>query len=208
MVRAAALVAGDETRLRALLDSVYFKEIPNFELAAVISCEKNSAAMRRATSSGIPAFMVDPDLFPTNDSYTLAVSNKLSDMDIDLVILAGWTLPLGIIAYKYKNRTIGTFPSLIPAFQTENVFRSILERGVKITGATAYFADEEGNVGNIILQKAVDVAQNDTPETLALRVFDEGEKIILPLAIGLFCSGRLGLHGRRVVITEVPKSDA
>ena len=139
MVRAAALVAGDETKLRGLLDSVYFNEIPNFELSAVISCEKNSNAMKRATASGIPSFMVDPDLFPTAASYALAISNKLKDMDIDLVILAGYNRELGIITTQYKNRIIGTFPSLIPTFDSDNIFRAALERGIKITGASAYF---------------------------------------------------------------------
>lgn len=201
LVRAAALVAGDDSVLHALLDSIYFSEIPNLELAAVISCEKNSNAMRCATSAGIPAFMVDPELFPTNTSYSMAIANKLKDMDIDFVILAGYNRELGVIPYQYKNRVIGTYPSLIPSFEGDDLFRAALERGAKITGATAYFADVDGCVGNIILQKAVDIHQDDTPESLAYRVFDEAEKELLPKAIALFCAGRLGLHGNRVVIS-------
>lgn len=202
MVRAAALVAGDGAKLQAILDSVYFSEIPNFELTAVISCEKNSNAMKRATSAGIPAFMVDPELFPTNLSYSLAIANKLKDMDIDLVVLAGFDRDLGVIPSQYRNRVIGTFPSLIPAFDAEDVFRAALERGIKVTGATAYFADAGGTVGGIILQRPVSVQQTDTPEILARRIFDEAEKFLLPQAISLFCAGRLGLHGNRVVISE------
>ena len=200
LVRAAALVAGDGAKLQAILDSVYFNEIPNFSLIAVISCEKNSNAMKRATSAGIPAYMVDPELFPTVTSYSIAIANKLKDMDIDLVLLAGFDRELGVIPFQYKNRVIGTFPSLIPSFDAEDIFRAALERGIKVTGATAYFADSDGRVGNIILQQSVPVLQNDTPETLKARIFEDAERVIFPAAVSLFCQGRLGLHGNRVVI--------
>lgn len=203
MVRAAALVASDATKLQALIESVSYNEIPNFELSAVISCEKNSLAMRCATVNKIPAFMVDPDLFPTSTSYSLAIANKLKDMDIDLVLLCGFNRELGVIPFQYKNRVIGTFPSLIPAFDSADPLRTALERGIKVTGATAYFVDIDGCVGGIILQKAVDIAQNDTPESLAERIFEEGEKQLLPQAVSLFCAGRLGMHGNRVVISDV-----
>ena len=202
MVRAAALVAGDGAMIQGLLDAVYFKEIPNLELAAVISCEKNSNAMKRATSAGVPAYMVDPELFPTVASYTTAISNKLKDMDIDLVLLAGFNRDLGVIPRHFRNRVIGTFPSLIPAFEAENLYRAALERGVKLTGATAYFADVDGTVGYIILQKEVAVKAGDTPESLAERITEEAEKPLLAASAALFANGRLSLHGNRVVIAE------
>lgn len=93
MVRAAALVTGDGAKLQAILDSMYFKEIPDFELIAVISSEREAYAMKRALNAGIPAYVVDPELFPNNTSHSMAVANKLKDMDIDLVILAGYELP-------------------------------------------------------------------------------------------------------------------
>ena len=95
-VRAAALVAGDGAMLQAILDSMYFKELPNFELVAVISPEKGVYAMTRALNAGVPAYVVDPELFPTMTSHSMAVANKLRDMDIELVILAGYDLPLGV----------------------------------------------------------------------------------------------------------------
>ncbi|EJW90142.1 phosphoribosylglycinamide formyltransferase, partial [gut metagenome] len=106
----------------------------------------------RALNAGIPAYVVDPELFPNITSHSMAVANKLKDMDIDLVILAGYELPLGVVPYQYKNRIIGTYPALYPAFENEegDIYRAALEKGVKVTGATAYFADGDGRVGNII----------------------------------------------------------
>ena len=204
LVRAAARVSGDVSKLQAILDAVYFKEIPNFELVAVISPERNTKAMKRAAGAGVPAFVVDPELFPNMTSHSMAVANKLRDMDIDLVILAGYNLELGVIPFQYKNRIVGTCPCLIPAFEEVpegEVFQAILERGVKITGATAYFADNDGMVGSIIQQKAITVYPEDTPETLRSRVTEEAECKLMIEALSLYCQGRLSHHGHRVFIT-------
>lgn len=202
MVRAAALVAGDGAKLQAILDSMYFNEIPDLELAAVISSSKNAYAMNRARNAGIPAYVVDPELFPTMTSHSMAVANKLRDMDIELVILAGYDMPLGVIPYQFKNRIIGTFPALYPAFEDfeGDIFRAVLERGVKVTGATAYFADGDGRVGSIIMQKAVEVLPDDDPQSLRRRVLEEAEWQLLPQSVALYCDGRLSVHGNRVVI--------
>lgn len=208
LIRAAALVSGDGYKLQAVLDAVYFKEIPDFELVAVIAPGKNNKAMKRAISAGVPAFVVDPELFPNMTSHSMAVANKLRDMDIDLVILAGYNLELGVIPFQYRNRIIGTCPSLIPAFEEEpddQVFHAVLERGVKITGATAFFADNDGRVGSIILQRAVMVRPDDTPETLRSRVMEEAEWKLLIEALALYCQGRLSHHGNRVLIAEEKK---
>ena len=202
MIRAAALVSGDGARLQAILDSMYFKEIPDFELVAVISTAREAYAMKRALNAGVPAYVVDPELFPNTTSHSMAVANKLKDMDIELVILAGYDMPLGVIPYQFKNRIIGTFPALYPAFEdTEgDIQRAVLERGVKLTGATAYFADGDGRVGSIILQHAVEVQADDTPEALSRRVLEEGEWRLLSQAVIYYCSGRLKIHGSRVLI--------
>lgn len=204
MIRAAALVSGDGSKLQAILDSMYFKEIPDFELVAVISPQKGAYAMSRALNAGVPAYVVDPDLFPTMTSHSMAVANKLRDMDVELVILAGYDLPLGVIPYQFKNRIIGTYPAIYPAFEDVegDIHRAVLERGVKVTGATAYFADGDGRVGGIILQKAVEVLPDDDPETLQRRVMEEAEWKLLSQAVTLYCSGRLSVHGSRVVISE------
>ena len=204
MIRAAALVSGDGARLQAILDSMYFKEIPDFELVAVISTARDVYAMKRALNAGVPAYVVDPELIPNTTSHSMAVANKLKDMDIELVILAGYDMPLGVIPYQFKNRIIGTFPALYPAFEDEegDIQRQVLERGVKLTGATAYFADGDGRVGSIILQRAVEVLPDDTPDTLSRRVLEEGEWRLLSQAVILYCSHKLKIHGNRVIIEK------
>lgn len=202
MVRAAALVSGDGAKLQAILDSMYFKEIPDFELVAVISSEKDAYAMKRALNAGVPAYVVDPELFPNMTSHSMAVANKLKDMDIELVILAGYDMPLGVIPYQFKNHIIGTFPALYPAFEDAegDVQRAVLERGVKITGATAYFADADGCVGGIILQRAIEVMPDDTPDSLRRRVLEDAEWKLLSQAVSLYCANRLSIRGSRVII--------
>lgn len=202
MVRAAALVSGDGAKLQAILDSMYFKEIPDFELVAVISSEKDAYAMKRALNAGVPAYVVDPELFPNMTSHSMAVANKLKDMDIELVILAGYDMPLGVIPYQFKNHIIGTYPALYPAFEDEegDVQCAVLERGVKITGATAYFADADGRVGGIILQRAVEVMPDDTPDSLRRRVLEDAEWKLLSQAVSLYCANRLSIRGSRVII--------
>lgn len=202
MVRAAALVSGDGAKLQAILDSMYFKEIPDFELVAVISSEKDAYAMKRALNAGVPAYVVDPELFPNMTSHSMAVANKLKDMDIELVILAGYDMPLGVIPYQFKNHIIGTYPALYPAFEDVegDVQRAVLERGVKITGATAYFADADGRVGGIILQRAVEVMPDDTPDSLRRRVLEDAEWKLLSQAVSLYCANRLSVRGSRVII--------
>lgn len=202
MVRAAALVSGDGAKLQAILDSMYFKEIPDFELVAVISSEKDAYAMKRALNAGVPAYVVDPELFPNMTSHSMAVANKLKDMDIELVILAGYDMPLGVIPYQFKNHIIGTFPALYPAFEDAegDVQRAVLERGVKITGATAYFADADGRVGGIILQRAIEVMPDDTPDSLRRRVLEDAEWKLLSQAVSLYCANRLSVRGSRVII--------
>ena len=204
MVRAAALVSGDGSKLQAILDSMYFKEFQDFELIAVISPQKDAYAMKRALNAGVPAYVVDPELFPTMTSHSMAVANKLRDMDIDLVILAGYDLPLGVVPYQFKNRIIGTYPGIYPAFEDYegDIHRAVLERGIKVTGATAYFADGDGRVGSIILQKALDVQPDDTPETLKRRVLEECEWKILSQAVSLYCADKLSIHGNRVIIAK------
>ena len=211
MVRAAALVSGDGAKLQAILDSMYFKEIPDFELVAVISSEKDAYAMKRALNAGVPAYVVDPELFPNMTSHSMAVANKLKDMDIELVILAGYDMPLGVIPYQFKNHIIGTFPALYPAFEDAegDVQRAVLERGVKITGATAYFADADGRVGGIILQRAIEVMPDDTPDSLRRRVLEDAEWKLLSQAVSLYCANRLSIRGSRVIIEAetVPSMD-
>ena len=204
VVRAAILASGDGGRLQAILDAMYFNEIPNFQLVAVICPRREDYAMKRAANAGVPAYVVDPELFPNMTSHSMAIANKLRDMDIELVILAGYDLPLGVVPYQFRNHIIGTYPALSPAFEDVDgdVNRAVLERGVKVTGATAYFADGDGGVGGIILQKAIDVLPDDTPESLGTRVMEECEWKLLSRAVALYCGNKLSVHGKRVIVTE------
>ena len=204
MIRAAALVAGDGAMLQGILDSIYFKEFPDFKLEAVIGPRKEDYAMVRAIRAEIPSFVVDPDLFPTSISHSMAVANKLKDMDIELVLIAGYDVSLGVIPYQFKNRIISTIPCLIPAFEEHDndVVAAAIERGVKLTGATAYFVSEDGGIGGIISQRAIPVLQSDTPETLRARITEECEWKLMSNAVSLYCEGRLSFRGNKVFIKE------
>ena len=191
MVRAAALASGDGARLQAILDAVYFNEIPNFSLEAVICPQRGCYAMTRSLNAGVPAYVVDPELFPNITSHSIAVANKLKDMDIELVILAGYDLPLGVVPYQFKNRVIGTYPALYPAFNEEEGDPVAL---------TLYFSDGDGRVGAVILQRSMEVQPEDTVETLSARLMEECEWPLLSEAVALFCAGRLSVRGRRVEI--------
>lgn len=198
------MVSGDGAELQAILDAMYFKEIPDFELIAVISSSREAYAMKRSLNAGVPAYVVDPELFPNNTSHSMAVANKLKDMDAELVILAGYDRPLGVIPYQFKNRIIGTYPALYPAFEDYegDIQRAVLERGIKITGATAYFADSDGRVGYIIMQRPVEVKPDDDAETLARRVLQEGVWKILSQSVALYCKKKLTIRGSRVIIEK------
>ena len=207
MVRTAVLASGDGARLQAILDAVYFNEIPNFELVAVICPQQGCYALNRALNAGIPAFVVDPDLFPNMTSHSMAVANKLKDMDIELVILAGYDRPLGVVPYQFKNRIIGTCPALYPAFhdvENGDPVALALESGLKVTGATAFFSDGDGRVGAVILQRSLEILPDDTVQSLSSRLMEECEWPLLSEAVTLFCSGRLSVRGRRVDIRPLP----
>ncbi len=209
MVRAAVLASGEGSKLQAILDAIKQNEIPNIELVAVICPQRDAYAMKRAISAEVPAYFVDPELFPTNTSHSMAMANKLKDMDIELVILADYGRPLGVIPYQFRNRIIGTCPTLYPAFDglEGDPIRAVLERGVKVAGATAFFADGDGGVGGIILQKAMEVQPEDTVESLGRRVTEDGELKLLRQAAALYCAGRLQIRGKRVIIREEEKDE-
>lgn len=207
MTRGAVLAEGRGYRLQALLDAVFFHEIPDFELVAVISPEENAYALTRAQTAGIPGYVVDPDLFPSTSSYCKAISNKLKDMDIDLVILADYSLPLGEVGKRYKNRIIGVAPSLIPAFEnfSGNMYQVLHDRGIKVAGATAYFAAEDGSIGPIILQKTVPLDPEMDPDAIRTRILEDAEWVLLPEAVKLFCGNKLECNGNYVRIAGQDK---
>lgn len=210
MVKTAVLVSGGGTNLQAVIDAHLFGEIPNCELTAVISSDPEAYALIRAKSSNIPAYVVDRSLFPNHASYNMALMQKLSDLDIELVVLAGYALPIGVVVLKgYENRIINIQPSLLPAFSqcdgtTMEPYEAALKAGVKLSGATAYFVTADA-CGPIIMQQSVEVWEGDTPKTLQRRIMEEAEWKILPRALALYCQGALRVENGIVHIANENK---
>lgn len=208
MVKTAVLVSGGGTNLQALIDANIFGELKNCELTAVISSNPDAYALTRAERANIPSYVVDINIFPNRESFCDALLKKLHDLDIELVVLAGFMYVLtNDFIKEYTNRIINIHPALIPSFCGDgyygiHVHEKALEYGVKISGATAHFTTTLTDNGPIILQKAVEVHENDTPKTLQQRIMEEAEWVILPKAVSLFCEGRLSVEGRKVHILE------
>lgn len=210
MVKTAILVSGGGANLQAILDLCYFREIPSMELTAVISSKAGVYAVERAERAGIPTYLVERELFPNQATFCNALLNKLRDLDVELVVCAGFTetLSYGLLHY-YKNRVINVQPALFPAFCGADGFNAMtaleqtIKLGLRYTGATAYFMTEDDTgCGPIILQKVVEVKQRDSVASLSQRIMQEAEWEILPKAVALFCEGRLRVDGARVIIKE------
>ncbi|MBE5965834.1 MAG: phosphoribosylglycinamide formyltransferase [Lachnospiraceae bacterium] len=208
MLRLAVLVSGGGTNLQALIDQIEQRKLPEAEIAAVISSKKDAYALERARNHGIKVIVVSPKEYADPGQFAQALSEALEQNNIDLIILAGYLyiLPESLVE-KYKNRIINVHPSLIPAFCGEGyyglkVHRAVLDRGVKVTGATVHFVDEGTDTGPIILQKAVAVQEGDTPELLQRRVMEEAEWILLPEAVRLISEGKVTVEKNIVRIEK------
>ena len=206
MTRIAVLVSGGGTNLQALIDAQARGELKNGEIAAVISSKTGAYALERAEKAGIPGYVVARKDFASNREMTQALVSRLKELDIGLVVLAGFMHILTEeMVQAYPNAILNVHPALIPSFCGAgyyglHVHEKALAYGVKVTGATVHFVNEEPDGGPIILQKAVDILPSDTPEVLQLRVMEQAEWIILPKAVSLFCEGRLSVEGRIVTI--------
>ena len=201
MKRIAVLVSGGGTNLQALLDA----PIAGGEISAVISSNPKAYALERAKKAGVPGYVLEKKNF---DNYTKALLEKLQELSIDLVVMAGFmTIVTKELFEVYENAVINVHPSLIPSFCGAgcyglHVHEQALAYGVKLSGATVHFVTEECDGGPIILQKAVEVLQDDTPETLQKRIMEQCEWKLLPQAVNLFCQDRLRVEGRQVRILE------
>ena len=206
--RIAVLVSGGGTNLQALLDAQERGDIINGRITAVIASKPGVFALERARRAGIPGYVVARRDYPSNQAMTVALVDKLKSLDIDLVVLAGFMVILtGEMVRAYPNAILNVHPSLIPSFCGEgyyglHVHEKALEYGVKVSGATVHFVSEECDGGPIVLQKAVEIRENDTPETLQRRIMEQAEWVILPRAVSLFCQGRLKVEGRTVRILK------
>ena len=204
--RIAVLVSGGGTNLQALIDAQARGEIVNGEIAAVISSKEGVFALERSEKAGIPSYVLPRKGFSSNQDMTLALVDKLKELDIDLVVLAGFMHILTEeMVQAFPNAILNVHPALIPSFCGEgfyglHVHERALEYGVKVSGATVHFVSAECDGGPIVLQKAVEVEEGDTPETLQRRIMEQAEWIILPQAVSLFCQDRLTVEGRVVHI--------
>ena len=194
MLKIAVFVSGGGTNLQAIIDNIESKKIRNSKISLVLSNKKDAYALERAKKHNILGKVLSRKDFDTNDDYCRQLLDVLESMDIDLIVLAGYLaiLPKAIID-RYPNRIINVHPSLIPAFSGKGyyglkVHEGVLERGCKVTGATVHFVDEGTDTGPIILQKAVLVKDDDTPESLQKKVMEEAEWLILPQAIDLIAN--------------------
>ena len=207
-IRIAVLVSGGGTNLQALIGARDRGELGGGQLAAVISSKEGAYALERSKQAGIPCYVVARKNYDSNRAMTEALVAKLKDLNIDLVVLAGFMHILTEEMVKaYPNAILNVHPALIPAFCGAgyygiHVHEKALAYGVKITGATVHFVNEEPDGGPIVLQRAVAVQPGDTPETLQRRVMEQAEWHILPQAVALFCQGRLCVQGRLVTIKE------
>ncbi len=199
MLRLAVLVSGGGTNLQAIMDAIDSGKITGAEIAVVISNNKNAYALTRARERGIGAVCISPKEYESREAFNEAFLAKLDSFQADLIVLAGFlvVLPEQMIK-KYPNRIINIHPSLIPSFCGTGfyglkVHEAALARGVKVTGATVHFVDEGTDTGPIILQKAVEVREGDTPEVLQRRVMEEAEWVILPRAIDLIANGKVSV---------------
>ena len=208
MTRIAVLVSGGGTNLQALIDAQARGELKDGVLAAVISSKPDAYALERAKAAGIPGYVVSRKEFASNQEMTVALVEKLKELDIGLVVLAGFMHILtGEMVATWPNAILNVHPALIPSFCGAgcyglHVHEKALAYGVKVTGATVHFVNEEPDGGPIVLQKAVDILPGDTPEALQRRVMEQAEWQILPQAVSLFCEGRLSVEGRIVKIRE------
>ena len=208
MTRIAVLVSGGGTNLQALIGARDRGELGGGELAAVISSKADAYALERAKNAGIPGYVVARKDYDSNRAMTQALVAKLKELGIDLVVLAGFMHILTEeMVQTYPNAILNVHPALIPSFCGAgyyglHVHEKALAYGVKVTGATVHFVNEEPDGGPIVLQKAVDILPGDTPEVLQRRVMEQAEWHILPQAVALFCQGRLSVEGRIVTIKE------
>ena len=208
MLRLAVLVSGGGTNLQAIMDAIDNKTITNAEITVVISNNPGAYALERAKNHGIEACCVSPKSYENREAFNQALLETLQSYKPDLIVLAGCLVVIPEIMVKaFPNKIINIHPALIPAFCGTGyyglkVHEAVLKRGAKVTGATVHFVDEGTDTGPIILQKAVNVEEGDTPEILQRRVMEEAEWVIMPKAIDLIENDRITVENGIVKTKE------
>ena len=202
----AVLVSGGGTNLQALIDAQARGELGGGEIAAVISSKAGAYALERAAKAGIPGYVIPRKEFDSNRAMTVALVEKLRELSIDLVVLAGcMVIFTEELVQAYPNAIMNVHPALIPSFCGEgyyglHVHEKAIAYGVKLSGATVHFVTEECDGGPIIAQQAVPVLPGDTPEVLQQRIMEQAEWKLLPEAVKLFCEDKITVDGRTVII--------
>lgn len=208
MKNVAVLVSGGGTNLQALLDAKAQGKLPQAHFSLVVSNRRKAYALERARAAGVETLYLPTVRFKTNEAYNIALRDELTKRNIDLVVLAGFLVVLEKpMVEAFKNRMINIHPSLIPSFCGDGfyglkVHEAALQKGVKITGATVHFVDEGTDTGPIILQKAVKVKDDDTPQVLQKRVMEQAEWKLLPKAVQLFTEDQLTVKDSHVFISS------
>ena len=194
MLRVAVLVSGGGTNLQAIIDAVKDGTITNTELVAVISNNANAYALTRAKENGIEALCISPKDYADRADFHKALLEKINELKVDLIVLAGYLVKIPEeMVHQYSHRIINIHPSLIPSFcgvgyYGLHVHEAVLEKGVKVTGATVHYVDEGMDTGEIIAQKPVMVEEGDTPEVRQKRVMEQAEWKLLPAAINMIAN--------------------
>lgn len=197
MLSAVVCVSGGGTNLQAILDAIDSGKITNVCIRAVISNNEDAYALKRAEKKGIEAICLSPKSFPDRGTFNEAFTQRMEEINPDLIVLAGFLVAIPEAMVKaFPRRIINIHPSLIPSFcgvgcYGLHVHEKALERGVKVSGATVHFVDCGIDTGEIIAQKAVQVEPGDTPESLQRRIMEQAEWIILPQVINDIANGRI-----------------
>lgn len=208
MLKVGVLVSGGGTNLQAILDAIDNGKITNAQVSLVVSNNPGAYALERAKKHNIEAVCISPKQFENREEFHKALLAKLKESGVELVVLAGFLVAIPpMIVEAFPNRIINIHPSLIPSFcgvgyYGLHVHEKALARGVRVTGATVHFVDTGTDTGPIILQKAVKIRQDDTPEVLQRRVMEKAEWKILPKAIDLIANGKVTVADGRVQIEE------
>ncbi|MCI9273506.1 MAG: phosphoribosylglycinamide formyltransferase [Clostridiales bacterium] len=208
MLNITVLVSGGGTNLQALLDAQSRGEIQNGQIHCVISSNPNAYALERAKKAEIDTEVILRKTFETAEQYDQALVELLKKHDTDLIVLAGFMTIIGrAVVEAYPNRIVNVHPALIPSFCGKGyyglrVHQAALDAGVRITGATVHLVDEVCDGGAILMQKAVEVRQDDTPESLQRRVMEQAEWKLLPQAVSLICQGKIQVQNGKAIIKE------
>lgn len=208
MKNIVVLVSGGGTNLQALIDAEKRGELGNGKITCVIASKADAYALERAKNNGIKAVTLIRKDYPDVAAYSKAMTELLKAENADLVVYAGFMTILDeqvCKAFPYKMMNV--HPALIPSFCGKgfyglHVHEAALAKGVKLSGATVHFVTEECDGGPIIMQKAVEVKNGDTPETLQKRIMEEAEWKILPKSVQLFCDDKISVVDGKAVITE------